>query len=375
MQSNSTGGEPSTEFVRAVTKVRFGTSLTVEKTSRQLAALSLRKSHSVRFDLSQCRHFDVVALLQVVAITAQRSSASLVTRFVLPVDQGAQNYLRRRGFAAAIENVADAPFRLLVDEAWFNGDALSSPGAPLGDAQSAILAYLDDHRFFAFEHYDVLRSDDMIPVIEQEHRRWRDPLVVELLQSRLSSQHAVDVARVVVREMLTNLLASAPSGDVVCVADITTAPDGVGQPCLTIAAWHRTVDKSLRRPPIFEQLMAVIDQPDQREVFTITFGKPIRSRRRALADLTRIPKHRQLLNPPNHVETNTGNANLRLRGLEALYKYVIDEFHGRIDLWSDQNYVQVLKQSENSYLLNVQQYDRLKDPGSLIAVRLPLSHA
>src|SRR3712207_3248046 len=106
----------------SIVDIPLAIDLTLEIAEQELARSVTDKIKTIRVNLSRCRSIDVVALLYIVALTARRTAVGLATHYKLPEDHDARDYLRRRGFAQAIENVTDVPFRLLVDENWFESE-------------------------------------------------------------------------------------------------------------------------------------------------------------------------------------------------------------------------------------------------------------
>ncbi len=348
--------------------IRLAARLTIDSAERSLSEHDVDQHGSLRIDLSDCQEIDVVALLYVVAVTSRRAETGLVTRFTLPIDSTAREYIRRRGFPAAIENVADVPFRLLVDDNWFHQDDVSkSAGDNFTDASSAILAYLDECNFFSFSHYDLLDVEDRAPIIEREGRRWLDPLIVELLSNRLTRRNASDISRVVVREMLANLMHHTETGDVVCISNVDESHSST-QPglILTIAAWYSPTVRSNTAAVLFDRLMATINQPGRREAVSLGWEMDQSSQE-----------------PPMPTDTTAEAFPLAADDLiyesnsfEALYAHVVNEFHGSLDVRSGEVSAELVREAgtETSYRINIRNNSHTADTGAIIAVRLPLHH-
>lgn len=345
--------------------LRFPPVFDLDSVRHYLNRLADRTQTPFCVDLQRCERFDIIALLRLISVVAARQESGTATSFRLPADATARRFLRRRGFHAAIERIAEVPFRLLVEGDWPTDHAeRSSDDHPHENADAAIQAYLDNRKFFHFSHYDVGTPTDRVSVIEREWRRWQNPLIVEVLRSRLSQAHPHDVSRVVVQEMLTSLLTHAASGSVVCVSQIDDAP-AHPRPSLVIAAWHSA------DPPgngLFELLMTTIGAPERRKRFVLAYDN---RRARRPASSPAQPAMRPAGDRPAPPEDNAATSD----GLEALCQFVIDEFSGTIDLWSGTRFTRVARNDlgEADYQILIRDRETHGTAGDLIAVRLPLS--
>ncbi|MEV8506295.1 hypothetical protein AB0368_15875 [Actinoplanes sp. NPDC051475] len=375
--SPDTGGESRKSPAKQIVNIKFGPAMNPDAARSQLHRLASNLDTPFRVDLSRCVRFDSVALLRLLAVIAVRGEHGLETRFRLPGNAAARQFLRRRGFDKAVERVLDVPFRALVDGKWFsNQDAASAELKAFENANSAIQAYLDSRNFFDFFCYDVSGKRDRVLLIEQEWLRWRNPLITQVLRDRLSEQHAHDVSRVVIQEMFTSLLGFVSGGDVVCVTQMDEAGSYPSAGFLTIAAWHAPYRAG---GALFDLLMATIAEPSRAKEFNIAFVKarPPRSRSELWSDF--VGKHRKGGHiKAEDVEDETSDVAVgksQTEGFEALYRFVVDEFSGSIDFWSGTRFAQVSKNlhGESHYRVEVSDKDLVRDTGTIIAVRLPLS--
>jgi hypothetical protein len=358
--------------------LRFPPIFNPETARNQLDRLAGDSRNHLCVDLSRCESFDIVGLLRLVSMMAIRRERKAMTSFKLPKDGEARNYLRTRGFPAAIERVARVPFRHLVNGSWFEDDHTPSD-SDFDTASRAIQAYLAERKFFNFAHYDIDDDDDRVFLVEREWRRWQNPLILEVLRNRLSPHHAHDVSRVIVQEMLTGLLTFVASGDVICVSQINEGHRLQEKPHLIIAAWHAPEGDVGAK--LFDLLMSTINSPGRREVFELSLAqaKPRSFGERMDSLLSRFSGEYAGADREDLPTSGAGDVAQESAGktvsIEALYRFVVDEFAGSIDLWSGTTFAQLSRDAQGGphYRVDVRYKGLLPDAGNMIAVRLPLS--
>jgi hypothetical protein len=192
-------------------------------------------------DLQECRKFDVIALLHLLAAAAARSRLGAETRFRLPSDEVARQYLRMWRFSSAVGRVTETPFRLLVDGQdglYFGEEEPAVFPAESSDVSTEIVQYLTQQSFFGFSSYDLSSEDEPFSLLETEPHRWRNPLVLRLLQKHLKSL-ANDVPRVIVQELLVAVTRHVPAASVILASqlDVPEKRPDFGSPYLTIGVW------------------------------------------------------------------------------------------------------------------------------------------
>jgi hypothetical protein len=335
----------------------------VEDAFAELASNSRRHLAALYIDFQECRELDTTSLLYIVAVTAQRRRVGWTTRFRLPLDPIARAFLRWWRFPIAVARVAKLPFRSLIDgDDYHNEGGTPQLTARTHDPGAAILAYLIESRFFSFRSYRIGHQRESAEMVETEWYRWRNPLVMRLLERQLAGR-ATDVARVIIHELLANAIQHPR-------ADNLTLVSYLGQPkvdpwpaerALTIAIWdnglaiHETLRQWLNRGlPIRASETAIRDtfNVDARgwTPATTTYDSawtPSASAQDAelllasifpgISQKAALPTpdvgSRQDLpdQPRHHSRYNSGIGH----GLHALYRSVIDNFHGSIEFRAD----------------------------------------
>jgi hypothetical protein len=324
--------------------------------------VAMRGVTPVWVNLRQCRQFDVIALLHVLAATAQRSNRDLVTRFRLPSDSKARQFLRMKSFPSAVRHVAHVPFRFLVDATdvrYFGERSSAHTQMAHGDAATAILDYLSERRFFAFRPYRLGSIMDRSTLIGDEWEHWRNPLLLRALEHKLDRDPS-DFTRVVVQELLVNLLRNVSQGIVITASQIDTVG---GQRRLTIGAWQGASEPQISLCQRFLQVIAAAAFRDGKDEFDI------RSTPLPVVDLERLA---QQSGPDVHSTT----LDLFEHGLQAMYQSVINVFDGYLEIWSDHMFARISggKAGEPArYLVHFDHNGIGELNGNVIAVRIPLA--
>lgn len=196
----------------------------------------------VYVDLSAAVSFDVAGLLRLIAMIAERHSGGLQTRLKLPDNELARHVLRVWRFPDALSAAVMTPFRLMVDaDDWVYFGEQWPPLHVRADASSpraSVLAYLVERRLFGMTTYRSRAVPELDQMVDREIGRWSGYALSSLLD-RVLRGPATEVARVVIRELLENVVQhSDPS-----VAVVSSQLDLVAQPAmdllpgLTLAVW------------------------------------------------------------------------------------------------------------------------------------------
>jgi len=195
------------------------------------------------FDLSRALYFETSGLLRILAMVAGRQSAQKFTRFRLPNDPPARHILRLWQFPGAVGAVTQTPFRLLVSrEDWiYFGEEwpevrLSTHAV---SARASVLAYLAQRRSFGLVAYQLGGSSGLERMFQEQMAHWSGYALSSLLATVLAVP-ATDFARVVVQELLTNVLSlAAPTTMIIGSQLDLVAHSEIGAVAgLTIAVWH-----------------------------------------------------------------------------------------------------------------------------------------
>jgi hypothetical protein len=194
-------------------------------------------------DLSDALYFEVPGLLRLLSAVADRRVSKKQTMFSLPEDNLARHILRLWDFPQAVSVVARTPFRLLVErDDWehFGEDWPVLQVHPQATSpQASVLAYLVERRSFGLTPYKLGGKPGLERMVQDQTEKWSSYALASLLSALLPAPTA-DFARVVVREMLTNVAHNAASTIAVVGSQLdlfrhaeTGAPAG-----LTVAVWH-----------------------------------------------------------------------------------------------------------------------------------------
>lgn len=197
-------------------------------------------------DLAAAIDFDVVGLLYLLSLAASCRDTGRKIILRLPHDPHARQILRRMRFTAALEMVMRTPFRLLVDPAdldYFGEDpppeTSSSVDSSGGDtARASVLAYLVEQHHFGFSARRIGGEQSLIRMLDDEVGHWRSYAMVQLLRSAVYGQ-AVDVSRVVVQELVANVV-EHPSPSMAVMASqlvLSATSERDVSPALTVAVW------------------------------------------------------------------------------------------------------------------------------------------
>lgn len=366
---------------RPADEVSFGEELLLREAS--LASVDYRhvlKSPNLYFDFSRCRHFDIVALLHVIAATSFRKEMGHATHFRLPSDRHARHTLRQWAFPKVVSSVAGVPFRLLVDpdsQEYFGEVTPSSSDLVYRTAPESIHYYLEDRQFFGLTSYVLNDSVDRWSLVEEQWRRWRSPLVRQLLGARLADGDPLDVPRVVVQELLTTLLARASGGRVVFASQMQAPSSVDARPYLSLAAWHNA--ENVDEADLTDAFWASVDHrmagsaeyelemEESSPNVSSTWERLLIAFRRARLRLSGRVEERAP-SPGTSEEVN----DLRASSMDGLCRYVVGAYGGTVHLWSCGWFMRVAQNQSGRTPYSVTMR-RSPYIGNILAVRLPLN--
>ncbi|WP_433728476.1 STAS domain-containing protein [Actinoplanes sp. CA-051413] len=370
-------------------EVNVGTELqghAVHDLGRLLAAL--RQNLPVCIDLSDCGRFDVVALLHVLAVVAERRRRDLPTTFRLPRDSEARDFLRKKSFPSTVGYLTGTPFRFLVDDhdVRYFGESTAEPQAvPETDPSAAIIEYLSNKRFFAFRPYGIKSGSDRSTCIETEWDHWRNPLMMRVLEGRTETRsggYPKDFTRVVVQEMLASLLRNVAEGMVVTGSQISMEGN---IRCLTVAAWQGAITPRVNLCSRLYQHAAERSstQDGVLEIDANVSGTDIESYawmtdedRPSGLDRAGSQEGETTKSVAKPVASAVESHGSLDRSLQALYQSVTNVFDGRLECWSGDLFAGIEKGDEKTkYRLALREVHGLALQGNIIAVRIPLGHA
>jgi len=345
--------------------------------------------------LSAATDFDSVGLLRLLSLAASRRKAGRQVRFELPRDPYARHVLRRSRFAVAAEMVLRTPFRLLVrreDLAYFGEEApLQTVSSGENSALGSVVSYLAEQGHFGLSPYRVDSQKGLTRMLDKEVACWRSYAMVELLTKVLREQ-AIDVSRVIVQELVANVV-EHPLSSVAVIASQIKLPvvgaQGAGD-VLTIAAWDdgSSIIETLRR--CLNEVGSVRAwSPDVADTFAVSrTASPGRSVRYA-SDWTPGPtaSDEELLLAslfPGITRKLSRNSVDSLSpaapgtdygyGLFALYKTAIDHFGGSVELQCGRIMLRLDRALETgpyrAEIMTRENFDLLS--GTFVTVNLPV---
>lgn len=279
------------------------------------------------------------------------------------------------------------PFRLLVDpDDWvYFGERWPQPHikTDLGSPRASVLAYLVDRQYFGLSSYSAEGGRRLDRMVESETAHWGSYALSKLLAKVLPGP-ATDIARVVVQEILTNVLEhSAPRVtmvgsqlDLVQHAE-TGAPAG-----LTISVWDdgpsvvaalldslpasgivragppKTIEPADCIPNrLWPTLETTSTDP---EVLLARISLELSSTASAIPNLAM---------PGPKVPDDTGH------GLFALYRSAVDTFKGSVEIRTERSMLSVDRPDPaGPYRLRVTAGGALSPlTGNIVTVRLPVN--
>jgi hypothetical protein len=305
--------------------------------------------------------------------------------------------LRRWNFPKAVADVTGTPFRLLVSEddlRYFGEIAESRPGTKGGPAnpRATVLAYLVRRRLFGLSSYRINSERDLIRMVESVTSNWRNYAILRLLDNVLSAS-ASEVARVIVQELLANVLEHPAPRLAVIASQLTlrTSDESQAKGELSVSVWDSgtpivdTLQRRLRlghairvaSPDIIDTF--VVDptgcglrkeqydtgwtpdaDSDAQEILLASLFPGVTSK--AATNLSR-PSAK----PPGRHPTDSGY------GLYALYKTAIDTFGGAVEVRSSHLRLQIDRPADfgGKYRVRVRRDVSPRTMGNVITVRLP----
>ncbi|WP_412516021.1 hypothetical protein K8Z49_32515 [Actinomadura madurae] len=348
-------------------------------------------------DLTATKQFDVVALLYLLSLLSGRRGTDRRIRFKLPADARARHLLRRSCFAAAAELAAQTPFPVLVDSAdlaYFGEhpplDLLRSETGQT--PRGSVLSYLIEQHHFGLSAHRIDGPQSLLRMLDEEVRHWGGYAMVNLLDGILFGQ-AIDVSRVVVQELVANVVEHPKPSTAVVASQLELRAAGSQGPhaALTIAAW----DDGLS---IVETLRTCLRQgdsvrawsPDVPDTFAVraphvsggtatyasswTPGTSATDEEILLASLfpgiTRKAAHER----PASDRTPAAKRMDYGYGLFALYKAAVDHFRGSVELRCGATVLSLTRPDRTEpYQVTLSTQHGLEPlTGTIVTVRLPV---
>jgi hypothetical protein len=304
--------------------------------------------------------------------------------------------LRRWDFQAAVESAALVPLRDLVsaqDRSYFGGDRGHADRSPVSTTTAPNLAdlvsQLEREHFFGFWTYPMIRHGALAHMIRHEWLRWRDSLMLQVLDSHAFGPSR-DVARVLVHELLANSIQHPDASVSVFSTAIELSSE---QPALMIALWDdgNGIIETLREYSAHGLRAGFWDIDDTFalrcegwtsavEVVSASWEPPPDAHEAELLAASILPgisrkPHVDVIQvdrpEPVEWESRVGF------GLHAMYRSAVDAFRGDVEIRTGE-YSLRLRASENTSLAHYElTVSRVADEppllGNLIWLRLPLT--
>ena len=399
--SSATIGNTTPDVFSAGTLIQMAGHVGVSEVDQQLADRQnfFTDPNIVYVDLFDAIEFDVVALVLLLSAAASRRSTGREIKFRLPRDPLARHILRLWRFPKAATAVTGVPFRMLVEPGDLKYFGEKWPrfksGREAAGPSASVLKYLVEQQQFGLSAHRIRSEYNLTRMIDNEVSRWRNYAFVKLLDKMLSGQ-AIDVARVVLQELLANV-AEHPRSSLVIVAsqlDLVAHTDEDVPAALTVSVW----DDGLS---IIETLRARIwaggtirvrtSEPVDKFIVESTGWSPKSTRYSSdwtpdstaqdpeilLASL--FPGITRKAAAPDstsiiEVPTNPGDSGF---GLFTLYKTVLDQFRGSLDVRCGHASLHLthLDGHEAYHVRLKSDLDHQSLPGTIITARLPIHDA
>jgi len=204
-------------------------------TSRWLSAPD--KTGKVDVDLRDGAARSVHSLLLAIAVAAERCREDAPVQLRLPGDAVELDRLRRWDFQSVCELATGRSLLGLVgvpDRALFGEVSEPLPPVAVAAGLADFRSELERDSFFGLTAYVLDEPGALTRMIRSEWERWRHPLVARLLRAH-PPEVAGDVARVLVHELLANVIQHPRATIAVIGSSVDAGPDGNDR--LVISVW------------------------------------------------------------------------------------------------------------------------------------------
>jgi ABC-type transporter Mla MlaB component len=349
-------------------------------------------------DLGGAVQFDIAGLMRLLAVVARRRDAGQQTRFRLPNDALARHILRLWKFPRAVSVITMTPFRLLVDvDDWvYFGERWPQPHikADLRSPRGSVLAYLVDRQYFGLSSYSAEGGRRLDRLVESETAHWGSYALSKLLAKVLPGP-AADIARVVMQEILTNVLEhSVPRVAIVGSQLDLVQHSETGAPAgLTISVWDdgQSIVAALRHslpaagtvragPPgtVSDVVIEPVDWIPHHLEYHSGWTPDTTSTDSEVLLASILPGISRTASSTTAPEPAMPGAKVRDRargGLSALYRSAVDTFSGSVEIRTERSMLSVDRPDPaGPYRLRVAADEALSLlTGDIVTIRLPVS--
>lgn len=189
-------------------------------------------------DLASATSFDVIGLVVLLAAVSDRVTAAGRTKFRLPTSDLARHVLRMWAFPATASVVARAPFRALVERSDLEYFGETWPHkTPKLDTNPT--HYLMAQKPFGLCAYRITDLHSVLQIMDDEIEHWRSYAVMKLLERLLHGKSVDDIARVIIQELVSNILQHPGASLAITAARVDASQDASNSssPSLIIALW------------------------------------------------------------------------------------------------------------------------------------------
>jgi hypothetical protein len=221
-------------------RLRLAGRIDAAAVQQQLARTPTFTSHPglAHVDLAGATSFDLPGLILVLAAVSDRAAATGQTKFRLPTSDLARHVLRMWTFPAAASVVARAPFRALVEKSDLEYFGEISPRRTTR-LDTNPTHYLMVQKPFGISAYRITDIHSVLQIMDDEIEHWRSYAVIKLLERLLHGKSIDDIARVIIQELVSNILQHPGASIAITAARLEVSQDSprTSSSGLTFVLW------------------------------------------------------------------------------------------------------------------------------------------
>lgn len=399
-----------TTVERPIVSIRIAGRLTADLVDSQLTSNRTVRdcwSQPLLIDLTAASFIDIAALVHILALLRDRYSSSVDTRIAIPKSRKVRDFFRAWNFPEVASQVSGRPFEDLVSPdslryfgelpQYYNGNEASRTEDPAAAAYERLL----QQRFFGFHAYTFQSPAQMTIAVEREWRRWRQPLLLSVLDRYLTAPGS-EIARVVIYELLANAI-QHPFADQCVIGSRIVGLNPTSQLAnpkrqLSISIWDDGTSMiSTIRDCLRDSLPVRLYSPDgyaEADVFNVDgFGWAQQKSQYATSDtphqdspdeeillsclfpgVSRKAAHHVPDIPKPVADLSDSQHGL---GLYSLYRSVVETFGGTLAIRTGSSFLKLRKAGggsgrANAYDVELKRSDGRPLFGNLLTVRIPL---
>jgi len=393
-------------------KVSFSKSATIVDVETKLEKAFLTSNsfsesiESLELDFSSSEYIEVVSLVFIIALVANRAKRGLHTKIRLPLRKKTRDFLRVWQFPDAIRRATRIPFAELVckEDLRYFGENLSEDQTEyLPTTFDRAIGRLLSDRFFAIQTLALDPSFSGLQLVLAESNRWENRLVKSVLSKHLSGPEGYLASRIVF-ESMTNAIRHSAARIIQTASRFAASGEdqggSVGQ--FTVIYWDdgqsmietlksairggKTIRSEAVPPAVFSYrvIEELSDQKRTEKLFHSTFTPDSSAEDHLLLFATILPGitrdvegknllvHRRL---KDDMPSYTGPG----MGLYVLVNTVVDVFGGSLSFRTGEYFMNIKKafarDREAKYRVKIKSYDKIVPSflGNMLTIRLPIS--